>query len=601
LPDSPRVQNSSPLAWTRADTIFLATLLGLTLVCYLPALGYDFVYDDRLLILKNPQLLSWRFVSQFFREHFIAPVFPNAPANYYRPLLLIWMLFNHQLWGTWAPGWHFAAIALHLAVTAGLFLIARRILPGRFAAGTAGAVFALHPIHVECVAWVMGMTESFGAIFLLASLLCYLRARDQGTPSRVWHSSSVALFACALLAKENMIVLPALLVAWEWFFGADSGSATAARALIRRGARSLLPVIPHVVAAALYLGVRLAVLGALSHAAVALPLATMLATLPVVIMSYLKLLVWPVRLSAFYDVPYVTSFASRGFVAPLVMVVLALAVLGAWSWKSRRAGFAAVWMLVPLLPLLNLTVFPNGEIVHDRYLYLPSMGFALLVGLALSAIPEESRAPRRGLSMRLAASGILLGLLAADTFYARGFWKDNGTLFARGVAIAPQNNLAANNLANEFVERGEYDAAVPLYQSVVARDPRYYLAVYNLGLCFYKLGRLDQAEQFLARAVALSPGDPDAYIYLGMTYFKSGRLDQAEPAVRRALALDPNGRGFHLALGVILVRRGELAQALVEFRAELASYPGEPAATQQIQEMERRLEKSPPGHRASPP
>jgi protein O-mannosyl-transferase len=578
---------------SRAEWIFLAVLVAATALCYLPALGYQFVYDDRLLILRNPQLLSWRFVPLFFREHFIAPVFPQAPANYYRPLLLIWMLANHQVWGTSAAGWHLTSLLLHLVVTAEVFLVARRVLPGRFSAAAAAAVFALHPVHVECVAWVMGMTESFAAVFLLASLLFYLRARENGWHSRAWYAGSIFLFACALLAKENMIVLPAILVAWEWFLGPARAEGAEPSGIIRRAGRSLVPVLPHGLVAAVYLGVRLAVLGALSHAAVTLPLTTLLATLPRVVSSYFRLLVWPAGLSAFYDVPYVASFASRGFWLPLVAVVLALAALAAWASKSRCAEFAAVWLLAPLLPLLNLTVFPRGEIVHDRYLYLPSMGFALLVGLALGAIPEKRGNKRGELSARVILTGVLLGVLGGTTCYDRGFWKDNATLFARGVAVAPENDLAANNLASVFVERGRCDEAVPIYQRILARDPDYAMAVYNLGFCDYQLGRLEDAARYLAHAVALSPDDADASIYLGMTYLKMGQMDRAEPALRRAIALDPNGRGFHLALGVLLTERGELKDALEEFRSELANYPGEPAAAGQVRQLERRLHSSP--------
>jgi protein O-mannosyl-transferase len=298
-------------------------------------------------------------------------------------------------------------------------------------------------------------------------------------------------------------------------------------------------------------------------------------------------------LSAFYDVPYVASFASRGFWLPLVAVVLALAALAAWASKSRCAGFAAVWLLAPLLPLLNLTVFPRGEIVHDRYLYLPSMGFAVLVGLALGAIPEKRGNKRGELSARVILTGVLLGVLGGTTCYDHGFWKDNATLFARGVAVAPENDLAANNLASVFVERGRCDEAVPIYQRILARDPDYAMAVYNLGFCDYQLGRLEDAARYLAHAVALSPDDADASIYLGMTYLKMGQMDRAEPALRRAIALDPNGRGFHLALGVLLTERGELKDALEEFRSELANYPGEPAAAGQVRQLERRLHNSP--------
>lgn len=597
---SPETAQHEPrLAWTRAESVFLAALLGVTFLCYASALGYEFVYDDRLLILKNPAILSWRSIPGFFLKDFTSVAIPEAPAVYYRPVLLVWMLVNAKIWGVHPPGWHFTAIALHLVVVAEVYVLARRLLANRFAAGVAAAVMALHPIHVECVAWVMAEAEQLTASLVLGSLLAYLRVRRNPSRRVAWWSLSLGLFSMAVLIKENAIMLPGLIAAYEWFYGAArlDGPPQAASRPARLGMRaraSLLGAAPHLAAAAVYLAVRLAVIKSLGHVNTPLPVSTFLATLPLVLFRYLRLLLWPAGLSVCYDLPYVHHVDFQYFILPLVTVLWVAVLLVAWSFKNGDRAFAAVWLGLPLLPALDLPVFFRSEIVHDRYLYLPSVGFALLVGMAFGCRVRAESSGKRPLG-RFAAAAALTGLMVAGTCYYRRFWKSNWTLFQRAVRIAPQNVVALNNLGNEYADRGRYDEAVALYRRVLDEYPPYWESDYNAGYCMYKRGRLLEALQFFQRAYEIEPYDSDVCIYYGITYFKMGRTDRAEPLVQRAIALRPEGRGFHLALGMILLNRGEPERARLEFRAELANYPGEAAAARELQEVERRLESAPAG------
>ena len=589
MTDERNFEQRSPLEWKRADSLFLTFLLAATFLCYLPALQYDFVYDDRPLILNNPQILSWRFVPSFFAEHFIAPVYPHAPAVYYRPVLLVWMVLNEKIWGMDPVGWHFTAIALHLVVVAEVYFLAERLLAGRFPAALAASMVALHPIHVESVAWVMAMAEPLAASLLIGSLLAYLHIREGPSRRGVWLAGSLVLFTLAILIKENMLVLPGLILAYEWFYGSAAGASFRDAPRWQRARASLRCGAPYLVIACAYLITRQVVLKGVSHVVTPMPLGTLLATIPSVLGRYFTLLVWPVGLSVFYDVPYVENLTVTNFILPVAAVVALIGLLGWWGKRSREAAFAAVWMALPFLSVLNLTVFLKGEIVHDRYLYLPSMGFALLVGIALgrpeSAVVRSWRRPR----WREAVAAVLIGLMGAGTGYYRGFWKNNLTLFERAVKSAPGNIIAANNFANELLDHGRSEEAQAIYRSVLARDPNYWLAVYNLGYCFYKLGKLEEANRYLERAIALDPTDSDEFVYLGLTRFKMGRLEEAESLLRHAIALRPEGPGYHFALGMVLKARAEWSEALKEFQAELAYHPGETAALGQIKEVESHL------------
>jgi tetratricopeptide (TPR) repeat protein len=165
-------------------------------------------------------------------------------------------------------------------------------------------------------------------------------------------------------------------------------------------------------------------------------------------------------------------------------------------------------------------------------------------------------------------------------------------LYRRAVEIAPNNNTAANNLANEMFQRGYYGDAIRLYQEVLTRNPNFGLSNYNLGYSYYKLDNLEEAERYLIRSISISPLDADRFIYLGLTRAKMGRLKEAEDSIRHAIELHADGRGFHFALGYVLKQEGDLAGALEEFKQELVYNPDQSAASGEVSDIEARLRES---------
>ena len=574
-------------------------VLAITFGVYAGTLTYQFVYDDLGVIVNNPLVQSWRFVPRYFTEHVWGYMYPNVPGNYYRPVFLLWLLLNHTLFGIDPSGWHLTAVLAHMAVTLLVYFIARRVTGNQLTALVASLIFGVHPVHIEAVAWVSGVSEPLLAMLLLGSFLSYLRFREGRPKKGKWLAASLLLFALGALAKETSMLFPLMLVAYEWLGGpAPPEPATVEKAGVPQrlslhtaaAFRALTRVLPFFGVSLAYMVARTLVLRGFGHTVTPLSFATIVCTWPSLLWFYIRMLVWPVGLAAFYDTPYIDHLTLLNFILPLAAVLITAGALLWGAVRSRPVRFALIWLVWPILPLFNLAVFPEGEIAHDRYMYLPSVGFAILVGLGVVWLRTQ-RPVIAGQPGWVVLAAILIVSLAVGTVIQQRQWRNNLSLYSYGVRIAPDNNLAVNNLGNELLDRGDYDSAIELYRKVLIRRPNFWLANFNIGYAFYKVNVLDEAERYLNRATQINTIDADQYLYLGLTQSKSGRLAEAASSIRRAIEIRPDGRGYHLALGSILRKQGEPEAAIGEFRAELRNNPAQALASQQISEIEVQLRK----------
>ena len=596
------VQSGGLLA---GDRLWPALVVALTFVAYSGTLAFGFVFDDRSQVLENYTIQSWRYLPGYFTSHVWSYYDPGGPGNYYRPVFLLWLRLNHALFGLEPPGWHLTSVAAHVFVTLLVYWLALRVLRDQLTAAVTALIFGLHPGHIEAVAWVSGVTEPLLALLLIPSFLCYLNQRERARPERAWRLLSLLFYALAMLTKETALVLPMMVFGYEWIFRCRLEEPAGSVGRQIRGA--IRRVAPYLVLTGVYLIVRAAALKGLAHALTPLPLGTMVFTWPSLLWFYLKLLVWPVGVSPFYDMPYVTLPGFSNCLLPAGAVVAAAILLWAWSRKagegtasggrleeSRAVAFASLWLLLPFIPLLNLSFFPEGEIAHDRYLYLPSVGFSILAAMAWRHI-SLGRARLFGQPAAQVISALALAcLLGIGTVTQSLYWADDLLLYYRGASMAPRNGLVQNNLAIIMGERGLHDVAVKLFHQILNRNPNSSRANYNLGYAYYRLGRLAEAEWYLTRAIALNPTDANEYLYLGLTRFKMGRADEAALLIRHAIELQPEAPGYHFALGVVLESKGELERALEEFKLELVNDPQHDAARAQIAALEQRMRSSSP-------
>ena len=584
--------DSSQPSANQIDWIAPLLVLAALVAAYAHTLTFQFVFDDPILIVGNPFIQSAANIPRFFTEHFWSGV-ALAQKSYYRPLSLIYLLANWKLWGADPLGWHAVSVLLHSVNTVFVYLLALRFLKPRasapLGAGFAAVLFALHPIQAEVVSWICCFNDLLATLFVLISFHAWCNARGialwpqpaRREHSALWFCISVAAYAVAVMCKEPAALFPLVLVVAEI---SQPGEPEAAP----RGPSRVLRLLPYFGVAAIYFAMRTHALGtATTPQSRIIYWRTEWLTLPSVLGGYLSHLLLPVGLSPFYDTPYHPTISLSGVVLPS-LILIALASLLLWAaLRSPHVRILTAWTVIFLAPTLHLGVLPRGELLHDRYFYLPMAGLSVIAGIGIAAAADKwGPEPEARLTL-----GIGIAILAAAFSFASyrqsRFWEDNLALYSRGVAIAPHNGLAASNLGAVLLGRGQWNEAVVQFQNAINDSPNMFLAQYDLGLAYYEVGRFPEAEASFKRALALVPSDAETNIFLGMTYYHTNRLPQAIEQVRKAIALNSAGAGYHFALAVMLKDAGDVAGARAEFQAELKRDPNHQPSIEQLRQLDQ--------------
>ncbi len=486
-----------PVRRLQLSTGFITAALALTAFSLFIRSATNFAaYDDLLIFYGNPYVQHLHYWRQLFMQDYWRPV---AHGGLYRPLTLL--SFN-LLWHLRPRDpfcQHVANLLLYAAITALLYLWLRRLLPER--AAVAGALwFAATPLHVEVAATIVGREDLLATFFFLVVLVLFTYGRE-------WRSGwqALALLAImlaslgALLSKESAIVLlPMLLVlcAVNYCQGA-----------VRPGRFELTACALSLLATLLYLAARLAVVGLLTHkpAFYSNPLAyqpagwRMLSALAVSGVA-LKALLWPVRLPpdySFNQIPMVTHWSDwRPWLVLLVLSVFALLCYRGRHQPALLIG--AALLFGAYAPVSNL-LFPIGTIFGNRLLFLPSLGFALLVAFAFSRLPVIPR--------RLVAVLALLGLvfLARLDWHECDYWNDNALLFPMAAQRAPNSAVAQAYCGIALIDSGHMHTALAHYQRALSIAPAYPLALEGKGEILLVLGQTNSARPLLRQALLLQP------------------------------------------------------------------------------------------------
>jgi tetratricopeptide (TPR) repeat protein len=563
--------------WTRA--LVPVAILGATFLVYTATLALGFVSDDQTLIMTNGSIRSWSYFPSYFTSHIWSFRYPHQLWNAYRPTLLIWLRLNDVLFGPHVWGWHLSLVAAHVAVTYLVYRLIVRLTRDPWIAAAGALIFGLHPVHTETTAVASWADQPLSTFFVLATVLTWWRSREAGRKG-AWLAASMALCAAALLSKESSLMLPVLIGGCAWIYGgAYSREVAPVEFRFFPRLRSALGAsIPYWVVIFLYMPLRIWALKGFAYVITPLSLSTEIYTIPSVLLFYLRLLIWPSGLSCYYDTPYVSTPGWHDFVLPVALLAAAAGALFFWYGRTRQSepesakvmAFACLWMVLTVLPVLNFRFLPEGEIAHDRYLYLPSVGFALLVAIALR---QAVGAAKKFCKPAWALGGalVLSGVMGVATARQCLFWSDDLTLSVRAHEIAPHNATATTSLAAAVAARGMDGKAMALYQQALALRPDFWVANRNLAYLYFNHGDYPQAVHLLARSLASGPEEGDQFLILGLSLLRTGRFIEAEKAVRAALLLRPQGKRYHLGLGMVLRGEGKLPEASQEFAAELAA------------------------------
>lgn len=583
-----RKEDEKPGESGSARTFVISVILAATFLTFANGLINGFAYDDRTQILRNDLIRSFANVPTamhtevwFWRvqqnKELLSEDKPTTP--YYRPAFMIYLMAGWALFRDWAPGWHFASVLLHLLVVYLVFIMLEQVTGRLKLAAIGSLLFAVHPLRSESVAWISGVTDPLLSVFVVAAFYFYKRHRDGGGLKPLCFS--IGLFLLATFTKEPAITLSIFIACYELFL------ANQEKPLRERLKPALRYSLLFILIASIYFAMRYNALGFWlndPNYARHTPVQALL-TAPLVVWKYIGLLFWPVSLSIFHATPVVNNPLSLRFILPVIGLA-GLAVAAYPLRKSAIARFGVVWFVVNLLPVLNLGAFEANFLVQERYLYLPSIGFSLLVAMALERLPVEKWAALgRQQVARTAAAAAVCFLLAAKTVAQNGVWYDDLTLFTHGAEVAPDQPIAHWVLASHYIRRKDPrpEKLVEVLERYVKLQPNDVAATADLAAVQLQLYELTKDRSHIDRAIGLCEKglalDPsliklaDARAAAAMLWDTQGHAytydtelrnyDRARSCFAQALRLVPEMAMSSFHMGATYYKQGDYANALM--------------------------------------
>ena len=538
----------------------LLCMLGLvTLVLYSGTIFFEFVWDDGPQIVNNPLIRSWHNLPHAFGTDLWYHV--ARQQVYYRPLFVVWSMLNFSLFALRPWGWHLGAILVHVGAVLSVFWFARKLGREYWTAAAVALIFALHPVHIEPVAWISAASDSMVTMFAALAFGAFLSARQPDCQNRTgWRLASLALLACALLTKEMALTFAVLIAIYAWMNPAEK-SAAAGRRLWWAG-REALPF------ALLTLAYALVRKHALLNSKGAFdPTHSMLdvcRTLPMVLSVYLEKVLVPTGLSGLYYTPYVTSGDLWHIVAPAVLLAVVAAALWYWSHRTRDPviGFAGWWLLIGLAPALYLRNFGNGDFVRDRYMYLPSIGFALLAATAIRQLPSIRKWNAK--LVQVGAVSALCVFYAVASLSQQVQWGSDFLELLRGQELYPGNPYTMVGLAAEYSHRGANEKAIEIAEKAAREHPEYVYAGFALAETYVRAGRFAEGRFWLEKSLKQNPDydrSETGMAAMAGLYGRMGDFQRAFAYCDQALAKDPNLYSTLYNCGNIHLMAGRYSEA----------------------------------------
>ena len=568
-------QSAMPLSqhttFERPDLLILLGLAVVTFGIYAQVIGHQFIaLDDASYIKENPMVnrgvtlagLAWAFTTFY-------------AANWH-PLTWIAHMIDSQLFGMNAGGHLLVNALIHVANTLLLFWFLLRTTRARWPSALVAALFALHPLHVESVAWAAERKDTLSTFFGLLSLIAYTHYVE--TRSRKWYTWTAVTLALGLLAKPMLVTWPfvmLLLDYWPLRHLADPMAKEHPRGASHREAaagiaslvREKIPLFAIVAASAVITFV------AQSHdravrTFVDDPIVLRLSNALVSYVKYLLLTFWPNDLAVYY--PFVPSGIPVWQIIGAAFLLIGITAFCLFQRRIRPYLIVGwLWFLGTLVPVIGL-VQVGGQTMADRYFYIPSIGLfiALVFGLA-----DIARSWRVAPSLRAGIAGGVLLILATLTNAQIQRWHDSFTLFEHTLAVTPRNLHIENNLGLAMGGSGRYDEAAAHFEKALQIDPNFYDGLVGMGVTRAFQDRLPEAIEYFQAAIRSQPDAPKAHVQLGLALWKQNRDEAALEEMRRALQLAPKDADIRADFGLALELVGRIPEAIEQLHEALRLNP----------------------------
>ena len=551
-------------------------LIVATLGVFWQVRSHDFLnYDDDVYVSENAQ------VQEGFTQKSVIWAFTSGYASNWHPLTWLSHMLDCQLFGLNPGGHHLTNLMLHLANTLLLFLLLNRMTSSLYRSALVAALFALHPLHVESVAWVAERKDVLSTLFWMLTMWTYLLYVEHPRLGR--YLLTLVVFTLGLMAKPMLVTLPCVLLLLDYWpldrlalrQPEDSINSGAQKGLSSSPQRSFLlrlfwEKVPFFVLAAVSSAVTFLVQqssGAVKSVE-SFPLSIRIANGLVSYVSYIYKMIWPQHLAVFY--PHQGSSLPMWLAgaAGLLLLGISVAVMRA----GRRHPYLAVgwlWYLGTLVPVIGLVQVGLQEMA-DRYTYVPLIGLFIMIAWG---IPELTRGWRYGRVVLRMAAGSLLAVLMVCTWMQLRHWRNNETLFKHALNTTANNFLAHDSLGNTLAQQGKIGEAIDHYSAALRIKPDYVNSHNNLGIALLQRGDVEQAITHFSAVLRYQSDSPEAHNNLGLAVARQGYVDRAIDHYFTAIRLKPDYPQAHNNLGNALASQGKFDQAISHYSEALRIKP----------------------------
>jgi tetratricopeptide (TPR) repeat protein len=543
--------------------MIILILIVLTLFVYWPLQNFEFVnYDDMTYVVYNYQIQNVLTCRGIIKE------FTDTHTGHWHPLTMLSHALDWQLFGEKAGGHHWTNLIIHIFNTILLFLLLNYMTGAIWRSAAVAALFAIHPINVESVAWIAERKNVLSTFFWILTMLFYAWYARQ--PSWKRYLPVFLCFVLGLMSKPMLVTLPFVLLLMDFWplkrmaFGdlaTDPSNPSGRKEKISFLILEKVPLLFMTCVSMVLTFYAAKSVGTIADFAT-VPLTQRLYNAVLSYVFYLKKLFWPTDLSLFYPIRGDISIQQA---LPAALLLIAVTVIV--CKYSKRYPYLAVgwfWYLGTLVPVIGI-VQVGGQSMADRYAYIPFIG----IFIAISWMVKDLIL--RGASQKIAIVAVTIFLISLFfvTCNQVGYWKNSFSLYERALQVTERNGIAHVGMGNELIKLKRIDEAIAHFHAAIninPRDPANYFAFASLGYALSLQNKKAEAIAALKQALTINPNLDGAYLKIGHIYFETGRVDEAILQYKKAIALKNNDPRYHSILGNAYIRKGKTEEAIKEFK-----------------------------------
>jgi tetratricopeptide (TPR) repeat protein len=550
--------------------LMCAALAIITFAAFGQVLFYKFIdFDDNVYVTKNPH------VQGGLSRQSIVWAFRTPYASFWHPLTMLSYMLDYQLFGLNPFGYHLTNVLLHIANTLLLFIILNEMTGGFWKSAFVAAAFALHPLHVESVAWVAERKDVLSTLFWMLTMLAYLQYVRR--PNIIRYSLTLFAFALGLMAKPMLVTLPFVLLLLDYWPLERLKESTDIRYKWSGPPgriKLILEKIPFLILSAVFSVITIFAQKPKQALAMVWSVAMRISNAMVSYLVYMRKTIWPSGLAVFYPYPGSTLPLWQAVVAFVVLVGISVFVI---RLIPRYKYLPVGWLLFAgtLVPVIGLVQI-GSYAMADRFTYIPLTGLFIIIAWGADELMASRR--RGKIALGISATAVLSALLICTGFQVR-YWRDSVTLFKHAIKVTANNVVAYNGLGVTYDNLGRLTEAIEAFQQAIRIRPAYTDAYYNvvayngLGVTYDKLGRRQEAIEAFQQAIRIMPAYTDAYYNLGITYSNLGLWTEAIEAFQQAIKLKPDYVDAYNNLGNAYDEFGYRQEAIEAYKQAIKIKP----------------------------